>query len=78
MIKPVEYIRCHVQMESGFVLEGQHDGFARQTWSPGEPEPSCWMGLKLKKDQIVLVTSLPCPVCGHLESYAIREEFAGS
>ncbi len=49
MIKTVECVRCHVQLEPGFLLDGRHDGFAQQTWSPGEPEPSFWMGLKLKK-----------------------------
>jgi hypothetical protein len=29
------------------------------------------MGLKMKKDEIVPVTTLRCPRCGYLESYAI-------
>jgi hypothetical protein len=78
MNKPVECVRCHAQMEFGFVLDGRHDGFAQQTWSPGEPEPSFWMGLKLKNDQLLPVTTLRCPICGYLESYAIREDASGS
>ncbi len=77
MIKTVECVRCHVQLEPGFLLDGRHDGLAQQTWSPGEPEPSFWMGLKLKKDQLVPVTTLRCPVCGHLESYAMRADSSG-
>jgi hypothetical protein len=49
MNKLAECVRCHVQMQFGFVLDGRHDGFAQQTCSPGEPEPRFWMGLKLKK-----------------------------
>jgi len=29
MKKPVECLRCHVQMEFGFVLDGRYGGFAQ-------------------------------------------------
>jgi hypothetical protein len=71
MNQPIECIRCHTQMEVGYVPDGTHSGFQRQSWFPGEPKPSFWMGLKLKADELVPVTTFRCPKCGYLESYAI-------
>jgi len=73
MNKPVECIRCRAQMEVGFVPDNTHSGFQVQKWSPGEPEPSFWMGLKLKAGSVIPVRTLRCPRCGYLESYAIQE-----
>jgi hypothetical protein len=60
-------------MVVGFVADGIHAGFAQQNWVPGKPKPSFWMGLKMKKDEIVPVITLRCPNCGYLESYAISK-----
>jgi hypothetical protein len=70
MGKAVECIRCQAQMEVGYVMDGNRSGYQQQNWSPGEPKPSFWLGLKLAKDQILPVISLRCPRCGYLESYA--------
>jgi hypothetical protein len=35
------------------------------------------MGLKLAKDQVLPVTTLRCPKCGYLESYAILQSQDG-
>jgi hypothetical protein len=72
MNNPVECIHCHVAMESGFVLDGRHEGFAQEQWYSGKAKPSFWMGLKLEKDKIITVTTWRCPKCGYLESYAVR------
>lgn len=77
MTNRVECIRCHALMELGFVVDYTHAGLAQQTWSPGEPQPSFWMGLKVKKDQMIPVTTLRCPKCGYLESYAIGSNVTG-
>jgi len=73
MSKAVECNRCHAQMESGWVPDNTHSGLQRQNWSPGEPQPSFWTGLKLAKNQVLPVTTLRCPRCGYLESYAIPQ-----
>jgi hypothetical protein len=73
MRKAAECIRCHVQMEVGYVVDANQSGYQQQKWSPGEPEPNFWMGLKLAKDQVLPVTTLRCPSCGYLESYAIAQ-----
>jgi hypothetical protein len=71
MNQAVQCLRCHAQMETGFVPDNTHSGFQEQKWSPGEPEPSFWMGMKLNKDSVIPVRTLRCPKCGYLESYAI-------
>ena len=71
MSKAVECIRCHAQMEVGFLLDGTQAGFQQQKWAPGEPQPSFWTGLKLEADSVIPVTALRCPMCGRLESYAV-------
>jgi hypothetical protein len=74
---PVECIRCHAHMEFG-VADNTQAGLTQQNWSPGEPQPSFWTGLKVeKKDQVVPVTTLRCPKCGYLESYAISQSQKG-
>jgi hypothetical protein len=73
MSKPIECIRCRAQMESGWVPDNAHSGLQRQNWSPGEPQPSFWTGLKVGKDQVIPVTTFRCPKCGYLESYAIPQ-----
>ena len=70
----VECMRCHALMESGFVVDGRDSGFAQQTWSPGEPQPSFWTGVKLETTSLIPVTTLRCPKCGYLESYALGKD----
>jgi len=74
MKQPFECIRCHAHMEAGYVPDYREGRFSQQSWWPGKPTNSFWMGLKLakdQKDQVVPVTTLRCPKCGYLESYAI-------
>jgi hypothetical protein len=74
MTGSVECIRCHARMESGWVADNTQAGLTQQNWSAGEPRPSFWTGLKPeKKDEVVPVTTLRCPSCGYLESYAIAQ-----
>jgi hypothetical protein len=65
-------------MESGWVPDNTHAGLQQENWSPGEPQPSFWTGLKVKKKDIVIpVTTFRCPNCGYLESYAISQSQNG-
>jgi hypothetical protein len=77
MNQPVECIRCRAKMEVGFVPDAMHSGFQQPKWSPGVPQASFWMGLKLKADSMIPVTTLRCPRCGYLESYAISPNVSG-
>jgi len=61
-------------MESGWVPDNTQAGLQHQSWTPGEPQPSLWTGLKVeRKDRVIPVTTFRCPNCGYLESYAIPE-----
>ena len=80
MKQPVECIRCHAHMEDGYVPDYREGRFSQQSWWPGKPTKSFWMGLKLakdQKDQVTPVTTLRCPKCGYLESYAIPKSISG-
>ena len=52
-------------------------GLQRQNWSPGEPQPSAWTGLKAAEDQVLPVTTLRCPKCAYLELYAAPQSQDG-
>lgn len=73
MKETVECTRCHANMESGWVADYTHGGIQRENWSPGEPRPSVWTGLKVEREQVIPITTLRCPRCGYLESYAIPQ-----
>ena len=64
-------------MELGFVADNTEYGFRQQNWWPGEPQKSFWTGLKIEQDQVIPVTTLRCPKCGYLESYALRKNTSG-
>ena len=74
MTKRVECMCCHIQMENGFVTDCRHDGYVQEQWTPGDPTPSFWMGLKLEKDKLLPVFTLRCPACMYLEVYAFRAD----
>jgi hypothetical protein len=78
MTKAIECIRCHVQMEVGYVPDLREGGSSQQVWSPGVPSRSFWAGLKMKADQLVPVKTFRCPKCGYLESYALPKNISAS
>ena len=71
MNQAVQCLRCHTQMELGYVPDMKEGGFSQQNWHPGQPKKSFWTGLKMNRDQLVPVTTFRCPKCGYLESYAL-------
>jgi hypothetical protein len=73
---PVECIKCHAPIEPGWVVDKTHAGYEQESWSPGEPQPSFWTGLKLEKNKIIPVTTFRCPSCGYLESYALPQSIS--
>jgi predicted nucleic-acid-binding Zn-ribbon protein len=77
MSNAVECIRCHAQMEAGFVADLGEHGFTDQKWCRGEPNKSFWTGLKMKKEDVFPVRTMRCSKCGYLESYALPESISG-
>ena len=76
MIKAIECIKCHVQMEVGFVPDLREGGSSQQVWSPGKPRKSFWTGLKMKAAQLLPVKTFRCRKCGYLESYALPKDIS--
>ena len=60
-------------MEVGCIADVRQGGYSQQNWNPGEPQSTFWRGLHVKTDQLIPVTTLRCPNCGYLESYAIAQ-----
>ena len=68
MTDPINCLRCQALMEPGYVLDRSYGGWTEGKWSPGEPQ-SHWWGIE-KPQTAVPVTTMRCPRCGALESYA--------
>ncbi len=66
----VECLRCRTPMETGFVADLTYGANVQEQWVPGTPQGSFWTGLKINKDERIPVTTMRCPKCGALESYA--------
>ncbi|MFN7941896.1 MAG: hypothetical protein U0X73_09855 [Thermoanaerobaculia bacterium] len=63
--------RCDIAMQEGFLLDRGHNhrlGFA--TWVSGTPVRSWIRGLSLRGTERYEVTTLRCPRCGRLASFA--------
>ena len=56
-------------MEPGFIAGTAYGGH-QEKWCPGLPEVSFFAGLKTEKGKMLPVTTMRCPHCGALESYA--------
>jgi len=70
MDEAINCLRCHTPMESGYITDNTYGGTLQQTWTEGTPKKSFWMGIKISRQELVPVTTLRCPKCGYLESYA--------
>jgi hypothetical protein len=57
-------------MEPGFIADRTDSGFLQELWNPGIPDTSFFTGLKTNRKQSIPVTTMRCPKCGVLESYA--------
>jgi hypothetical protein len=66
-------LRCRAPMEEGFLADAGYGVIQQVRWCRGAPQPSFWGG-EVKGRQMVegsRVTTMRCPKCGYLESYAL-------
>ncbi len=70
MDQTINCLRCRTPMESGVIGDATYGAKLQEQWTPGTPESSFWTGLKIDKRECVPVTTMRCPKCGALESYA--------
>jgi hypothetical protein len=68
MPEKIDCLRCHTPMEEGFVADQAYGGWVEERWSAGRPDMH-WWGMERPKDRIP-VTTMRCPRCGALESFA--------
>lgn len=59
-------------MEPGLILDATYGGSLQEQWVSGTPDTTFWQGLKIDKQELIPVTTMRCPTCGALESYARR------
>lgn len=71
MAAQIECLRCHTPMEPGFIADATYGGNLQERWGPGVPKVSFWLGLRVQKEKLLTVTTMRCPSCGALESYAL-------
>jgi hypothetical protein len=66
--------KCHIEMETGFVVDKGIPGgsVSAPEWADGEPTRSFWSGLSLQGRDRHAVVTYRCPNCAFLESYAPR------
>lgn len=64
----IDCLRCHTPMEAGYVLDRMYGGWTAEKWSAGELQPH-WWGI-MQPQRALPVTTMRCPKCGALESYA--------
>jgi len=68
--QPLKCIRCHGQLQVGYIPQSTESGLRQLNWCPGAPQRSFWTGLKVKKGTALTVITYRCVNCGYLESYA--------
>jgi hypothetical protein len=62
--------KCGGAMEDGFVIDEGYGRFDRARWQAGQPERAWLSGYKVRKKELIGVTTARCGRCGYLESYA--------
>jgi hypothetical protein len=61
-------------MEEGFMLDkGESNRPSVDEWVEGIPEPSFWLGVKLKGRQRLKAVTYRCTRCGLLQAYAFPQ-----
>lgn len=70
MDQTIECLRCRTPMVLGIIADRTYGGNVQEAWVPGIPDASYWTGLKIDRAKSLPVSTMRCPQCGALESYA--------
>lgn len=73
MHEPLTCPRCNGDLEPGHMIDHTYGGSLQPQWQPGEPARSFWMGVKVKRKELLPVVTYRCVECGYLEMYARPE-----
>ena len=68
---PTQCPKCQGAMSEGVIAERGDSGWTITSFLPGAPQVSRWFGLKVRKKDLVPISSWRCGRCGYLESYAL-------
>ena len=77
MLREQKCMDCDVGMEDGFIVDISNAAQLVLKWHPRKPEDGYLfgfikLGLKINHRELISVTTLRCPQCGLLKSYAIK------
>ena len=77
MLREQRCMDCDVGMDDGFIVDFAYGGRLVSNWHPRKPEDEYSFGfiksgLKINHQELISVTTLRCPQCGLLKSYAIK------
>ena len=77
MLREQKCLDCGVRLEDGFIVDSSQHISLVSKWSPGNHQFKKilgWLtpGLKVRNADLINVTTLRCPQCGLLKSYAIK------
>jgi hypothetical protein len=73
----IRCLRCDQPLDRGYLVDHGYGVTYPVAWVAGKPEWSRWTGLKLKNRRKMPVTTLRCPRCGRLESFALDGPWPG-
>jgi ribosomal protein S27AE len=70
MNPPKDCPKCQGSMSAGVIADIGYGQWVVASFLPGEPKVSRWFGLRVRKKDLIPVTTWRCGRCGYLESYA--------
>lgn len=62
--------KCGGSMEPGFIVDEGYGRYDRARWQSGAADKAWWGGLRIRKKELIGVSTDRCRRCGYLESYA--------
>jgi predicted nucleic-acid-binding Zn-ribbon protein len=71
MRQPTECPKCRGSMSQGVIADVGYGQWVIASFLPGTPKVSRWFGLKVRKKDLVPISTWRCRSCGYLESYAL-------
>ena len=73
MVRSTDCPKCQGKMTGGVIVDNGHGAATVSQWQPGPAIMSRWLGLKIRKKELIPTVTYRCTRCGFLESYAPPE-----
>ena len=73
MVRSTDCPKCQGKTTGGVIVDNGHRAATVSQWQPGPAIMSRWLGLKIRKKELIPTVTYRCTRCGFLESYAPPE-----